>query len=162
MDSDCEEPEKFSLFLLSLFDFFFRQPMRFHDLPVTSVIELKGNKEIGAKTKACVLTIALDPLRHGRIHNQTACIEPLFWLDRPPLHVKECVLRKAFFLRLRFYKLTGLLHKLVTVAQRVFRCDPLIAAQLIDGSFVSFSSATANGKAFRVRRPNRCRRVGST
>ena len=77
-----------------------RLKVRVDDLPITGVIALKGNKKIGAEANAYVLTIPLDPLRHGRIHNQTACIEPLFRLDRPPLHVKECVLRKAFFERL--------------------------------------------------------------
>ena len=96
--------------------------MRFDDLPLARVVEPKGNKEIGAEAKAYVLTILLvDSLRHGSIHNQSARIDPPFRLDRPRPHVKECLLRKAFFLRLRFYDLTCSLHKLVTVAQRVFR-----------------------------------------
>jgi hypothetical protein len=45
------------------FRLFLRHPVRVDDLPITGVIELKGNKKIGAEANAYVLTIPLDPLR---------------------------------------------------------------------------------------------------
>src|SRR6185436_1123727 len=120
--------------------------MRFDDLPLARVVKLKRDKESCSETKAYVLAIApVDSLHHRRIHDKSARIEPPLRLDRPPNHVKECLLRKAFFLRLRFYKVTGPLHNLATIAQPLSGRHPLTVAQLKTRLFVSFPPATANG-----------------